>query len=69
MKTEYSYKQGDVVSFDYAGIKGRGEIVGCAMVDIPLIGKHYMVKLEDTSVLDSEVYPFNTVSVPEHTFY
>lgn len=67
--SEYKYSQGDWVVFEWSGIKGSGTIVGCSLIDLPIVGKHYMVKLNDPSKINLGTYPFDTVSIPECAFY
>lgn len=65
MNSNYKLKQDQEVTFDYPGVGfGEGKIVGCGLVDMPWLGKHYLVKVT-CSDIDYTVYPFNTIMIPE----
>lgn len=68
MQSEYNYEQGDMVDFDYQTVKGYGEICGCASIEAPIIGRHYIVKVYHSEGIDQNIYPFECISIPEHTF-
>lgn len=61
----HNFKQDQLVSFTYSGIEGLGTVVGCGLVDMPIVGKHYLVKLIQSTV-DHIEYPFDTIMLPEH---
>jgi hypothetical protein len=63
---EYTYKQNELVNFEYGhGIKGIGIVKGAAR-DMPLIGRIYMVKiLEADGDIVNDTFPFDTIPIAE----
>ena len=62
----YNFKEDDLVDFDYHTIKGCGKVCGVVMADLPIIGKHYIVRVIQASGIDENACPFSCVSIPEH---
>lgn len=62
----YKFKEDDFVDFDYHTIKGCGKVCGVSLTDLPLIGKHYIVRVIQAEGIDHDEYPFSCVSIPEH---
>lgn len=66
--SKYNYYQGDVVNFDYQGVVGHGVVSGCSMNELPVVGRHYIIKVIHADGIDEEEYPFECVSIPECSF-
>lgn len=61
---ENSYKEDQVVKYSVGLLKGKGKIKGIATVDMPYIGKQYIV--EDLSGnIPNQQYPYTHMVVFE----
>ena len=60
------YKQNDIVDFNNGVIKGYGKIKGIATVELPVMGRTFIVEiLECDPKVPNETYPFDTTVVAE----
>jgi hypothetical protein len=59
----YQFQQDDKVRIHpNAGVEGVGRVVGCATVELPVMGRCFIVDLGERLSPD---YPFTCVIVPE----
>lgn len=62
---KFKFAQNQVVQFFLTQeIRGKGQIVGCATTELPVMGRNYIVKVLDGD-FPSKDYPFDTIIVPE----
>lgn len=50
------FKQGTRVEYDVQTLKGKGTVVGCAVVEQPICGKCYIIEPDES--IRSEVYDY-----------
>jgi hypothetical protein len=63
MQEKFDFKPNQLVMFDNGEVRGHGRIVGCVNTEMPIIGRTYMVKVEEAEGIDPETYPFDTIAV------
>lgn len=62
----FNFTQDEYVLFTSGEVTGLGQIVGCSTIEMPVIGRMYIVKVfKSYPSLPTTEYPFNTISVPE----
>jgi len=62
----FNFAQNDIVAFTVGDLKGYGKIVGCSTIELPVLGRMYIVEvITSTQPLPSDTYPFTTIAVPE----
>ena len=65
---EYRFRQNEFVKFSIMDglnpIKCEGEVVGCATIPMPVLGRNYIVKVTSGPVPNSQ-YPFDTIVIAE----
>lgn len=65
MKPEYKFYQDEIVTFNYNQVIGVGKIVGVATIEMPVLGRLWIVEMVECSQVPNDTYPFNTISIPE----
>ena len=68
---QYKFEQDEIVTFSYDFLIGVGMIKGVATTAMPVVGRMWIVEVFTHSCpqIPSDVYPFNTVCIPEHAIF
>ena len=66
----FKFHQDDRVIVRFNSWEMEGRIVGCASTEMPVLGRMWLVMVsKHGGYIPNEVYPFNTVSVPESQIF
>jgi hypothetical protein len=66
MSEKYKHKDGERIYFELDDkIKGFGIVCGTATDELPVLGRSWMVKVEEPLPYDLKIYPFSCISVFE----
>lgn len=65
MTETFTFKDGDRVSTTLEAHQVQGTVVGVATTEFPIMGRIWIVTLDEGCGFPNETYPFRTVSLPE----